>query len=69
MMQIIVFATLFGIASLHMEPHRQETMLDFFTAVTNAMLKMAEWVIKLTSYRCLEFNLLCSGRSGHRCNP
>jgi len=48
MMQIIVFATLFGIASLHMEPHRQETMLDFFTAVTNAMLKMAEWVIKLT---------------------
>lgn len=48
MMQIIVFAVLFGIASLHMEHHRQQTMLDFFTAVTNAMLKIAEWVIKLT---------------------
>ena len=48
MMQIIIFAILFAIASLHMEGHRQETMLDFFTAVTNAMLTMAEWVIKLT---------------------
>ncbi len=48
MMQIIVFAILFGIASLHLESHRQQTMLDFFTAVTNAMLTMAEWIIKLT---------------------
>ena len=48
MMQIIVFAILFGIASLHMEQHRQETMLDLFTAVTNAMLTLAEWIIKLT---------------------
>ena len=48
MMQIIVFAILFGIASLHMEAHRQQTMLDFFTAVSNAMLTMAEWIIKLT---------------------
>jgi len=48
MMQIIVFAILFGIASLHMEAHRQRTMLDIFTAISNAMLTMAEWVIKLT---------------------
>ena len=48
MMQIIVFAVLFAIASLHMEAHRQRTMLDFFTAVANAMLTMAEKVIKLT---------------------
>ena len=48
MMQIIVFAIFFAIASLHLEEHRQETMLDFFTAVTNAMLTMAEWIIKLT---------------------
>jgi len=48
MMQIIVFAVFFSVASLHMEEHRQRTMLDFFTAVTNAMLTMAEWIIKLT---------------------
>ena len=48
MMQIIVFSILFAIASLHLKVHRQELMLDFFTGVTNAMLKMAEWVIKLT---------------------
>ena len=48
MMQIIVFSILFAIASLHLEGHRQETMLDFFTAVTNAMLTMSEWIIKLT---------------------
>ena len=48
MMQIIVFSILFAIASLHLKVKRQELMLDFFTGVTNAMLKMAEWVIKLT---------------------
>lgn len=48
MMQVIVFVILFAIASLHMEEHRQRTMLDFFTAITNAMLTMAEWIIKLT---------------------
>ena len=48
MMQIIIFSILLSIASLHLEFHRQETMLDFFTAITNAMLTMAEWIIKLT---------------------
>ena len=48
MMQIIVFSILLSIASLHLESHRQETMLHFFTAITNAMLTMAEWIIKLT---------------------
>jgi len=48
MMQIIVFSIIFAIASLHLKQHRQVLMLDFFTGVTNAMLKMAEWIIKLT---------------------
>ena len=48
MMQVIVFSILLSIASLHLEYHRQETMLDFFTAISNAMLTMAEWIIKLT---------------------
>ena len=48
MMQIIVFSIMFAIASLHLKEHRQVLMLDFFTAVTNAMLTMAEWIIKLT---------------------
>jgi Na+/H+-dicarboxylate symporter len=48
MMQIIVFAILFAIASMHIHADRQELMMDFFTGVTNAMLIMAEWIIKLT---------------------
>ncbi|PNV83104.1 MAG: dicarboxylate/amino acid:cation symporter [Sulfurimonas sp.] len=48
MMQIIVFSALFAIASLHLKKERQLLMLDFFTAVTNAILIMAEWVIKMT---------------------
>ncbi len=48
MMQVIVFAILFGIASLHLNGDRQELMLEFFTSVTKAMLTMAEWIIKLT---------------------
>ena len=48
MMQVIVFSIMFAIASLHLKEHRQTLMLDFFTGVTNAMLTMAEWIIKLT---------------------
>ena len=48
MMQIIVFAALFAIASLHLKKDKQLLMLNFFTAVTDAMLTMAEWVIKMT---------------------
>ena len=48
MMQIIVFATLFGVASLHLEVELQKPLVNFFTAVSEAMLKMAEWIILLT---------------------
>ena len=48
MMQIIVFAILFGVASLYLKPSEQEPMIKFFTAVSEAMLKMAEWVILMT---------------------
>lgn len=48
MMQIIVFAILFAIASLHLKQEQQETMQNFFTAVSEAMLVLAEWVIRLT---------------------
>ena len=48
MMQIIVFAILFGVASLYLKSEEQASMNQFFTAVSNAMLKMAEWVILMT---------------------
>ncbi len=48
MMQIIVFAILFGVASLYLKKEEQGSMNQLFTAVGNAMLKMAEWVILMT---------------------
>ncbi len=48
MMQIIVFAIMFGVASLYLKPKEQEPMMGFFNGVANAMLKMAEWIILLT---------------------
>jgi Na+/H+-dicarboxylate symporter len=48
MMPVIIFALLFGIASLHLTKQRQSVIYDFFTAVMDAMLIMAEWVIKMT---------------------
>lgn len=48
MMQVIVFSILFAVASLYLSDHHQALMLDFFTGVNNAMLKMAEWIILLT---------------------
>ena len=48
MMQIIVFTILFGVASLHLKTKEQETLKNLFSAVSEAMLKMAGWVILLT---------------------
>lgn len=48
MMQIIVFAILFGVASLFLNKKQQEPLVNLFTSVSEAMLKMAEWVILMT---------------------
>jgi proton glutamate symport protein len=48
MMQVIVFSILLSIASLYLEEKHQNIMFDFFTAISNAMLEIAKWVIKLT---------------------
>lgn len=48
MMQIILFAILFGVATLSLKPIYQEPLTSFFTAVSEAMLVVAEWIIKLT---------------------
>jgi len=48
MMQIIVFAILFGVAALYLPPKQREPLTNLFTSVSEAMLKMAEWVILLT---------------------
>ena len=48
MMQIIIFSILLAIASLYLKDHHQKVMFDFFDAVSNAMLEMSKWVIKLT---------------------
>ena len=48
MMQIIVFAILFGVASLYLKPKEREPLENLFNAVSEAMLKMAGWVILMT---------------------
>ncbi len=48
MMQVIVFAIFLSIASLYLKEEHQESMLNFFTAISTAMLKIAGWVVALT---------------------
>ncbi|MCU7940284.1 MAG: dicarboxylate/amino acid:cation symporter [gamma proteobacterium symbiont of Bathyaustriella thionipta] len=48
LMKVIIFGVLLGIATLFLEKKEHTLLLDFATAVTNAMLKIAEWIIKLT---------------------
>ena len=48
MMQVIVFAILFGVASLYLSKTQQAPLINLFTSVSEAMLKMAEWVILMT---------------------
>jgi Na+/H+-dicarboxylate symporter len=48
MMQIIIFSILLSVASLYLERHQQDTLFNLFSAISNAMLEMSKWVIKLT---------------------
>jgi len=48
MMQVIVFAIFLSIASLYLKEEHQDSMLNFFTAISSAMLKIAEWIVALT---------------------
>ncbi|WP_198263483.1 dicarboxylate/amino acid:cation symporter [sulfur-oxidizing endosymbiont of Gigantopelta aegis] len=48
LMKVIVFGVLLGVATLFLDKKEHMLLLDFSTAVSNAMLKIAEWIIKLT---------------------
>jgi len=48
MMQIIIFAIMFGVASLYLPSSQQAPLKSLFNALSEAMLIMAEWIIKLT---------------------
>ena len=48
MMQIIVFAVLFGVATLYLKKEQQEPLINLFNSLSEAMLVIAEWIIKLT---------------------
>jgi len=48
MMQIIIFAIMFGVASLYLKPEQQAPLKNLFNSVSEAMLVMAEWIIRLT---------------------
>ncbi len=48
LMKVIIFGVLLGVASLFLEKKEHDILLNLSTAITNAMLKIAEWIIKLT---------------------
>lgn len=48
MMQIIIFSILLAVASLYLKQEEQDTLFNFFNAISNAMLVMSRWIIKLT---------------------
>ncbi|MCK5697502.1 MAG: dicarboxylate/amino acid:cation symporter [Gammaproteobacteria bacterium] len=48
MMKVIVFGILLGIASLYLKKKDHDSLLNLASALSNAMLKIAEWIIMLT---------------------
>ncbi len=48
MMQIIIFAIMFGVATLYLKKEQQKPLQNFFISVSEAMLVIAGWIIKLT---------------------
>ena len=51
MMQIIIFSVLLSITSLYLPDEEKSLLLNFFTAISNAMLVMANWEIGRASCR------------------
>jgi Na+/H+-dicarboxylate symporter len=48
LMKVIIFGTLLGVATLHLPKKEHIILLDFASAVSSAMLVIANWIIKLT---------------------
>lgn len=48
LMKIIVFAIFLGIASLYLKVEEHKTLLNIASALSNAMLQLAQWIILLT---------------------
>ncbi len=48
LMKVIVFGILLGVASLYLDNKEHQMLLGLATSMSNAMLKIAEWIIKLT---------------------
>jgi Na+/H+-dicarboxylate symporter len=48
MMQIIIFSVLLAVSSFYIKDSEKQLLLNFFTAISNAMLIIANWIIKLT---------------------
>ena len=48
LMKVIIFGILLGVASLYLEDKDHKVLLQLSTAMSNSMLKIAEWIIKLT---------------------
>ena len=48
LMQVIVFAILLAVASLYLEEKHHRAMLDVFTGVSEALLKLASWIVRFT---------------------
>ena len=44
-LQVVIFALLFGFAVARIAPERRDTLLDFFHAVVDAMLVIVRWVL------------------------
>ncbi len=48
LMQVIVFAILLALASLYLEEKHHRAMLDVFTGISEALLKLASWIVRFT---------------------
>ena len=48
LMQVIVFAILLALASLYLEERHHRALLDVFTGLSEALLKLAAWIVRFT---------------------
>lgn len=47
LLQLIVFALLFGLAAASLPEPRSKVVLDFFSGITDVMTRLIEWIMKL----------------------
>lgn len=64
MLPLVIFALLFGFAAARIDPARRDAIMTLMAAITDAMLVIVNWVLKLAPLGVFALGLATAARTG-----